>query len=152
MKSKLVYTVFLTSMLFGCGVENSFEGAFNPYTGSKDKANAWRDQGGLDKQSSFYGVSVVGISYRFQPNGMLDNVTMTVESGTSPEAMRKALSKACKAQDDQFVRVPNYPRGSVWLFPNGSSPVLGTTYDLNCTYGGDTRKLYIFSSMQTTKP
>ena len=152
MKNTIILATFFSIILSGCGGDNSFESAFNPYTGSKEKADKWRDQGGLDKQNKFHGVSVTNISYRFQNNGMLDNVEMKVEGATSPEDMRKALGRACKAKDSDFSRVPNFPRGSVRMYPQGSDPVLGTIYKLACIYEGDTKKLYISSSLTTATP
>ena len=152
MKIKHIVIFLLTVSLYGCGGDNSFESAFNPFTGNKAKADIWRDQGGLDKKNNFYGVNVSNISYTFQANGMVDQLTLVVDSGTSPETMRKALVKACRTNDSAFQRVPNYPRGGVWLFPNGSSPGLGKLYDLSCIYEGDTQKMYIYSKLKSSNP
>lgn len=152
MNSKITSLAVIVLLLSACGGENTLEGAFNPYTGSKEKSAKWRDQGGLDKQNKFYGVVVTSMTSRFQQNGMLDTLEMAVDGPTSPEAMRKALAKACKASDTDFKLVPNFPRGSVRMYPEGSDPVLGTKYRLVCIYEGDTKKLYISSSLISANP
>ena len=146
MKFLKILSLSFCALLLGCG-SNSFEDAFNPFTGSKEKATKWRDQGGLDKQKNFYGVNIVSITSRFQENGMPASLRMEVDSGTSPESMRNALAKACQANSSEFRLVPNFPRGSILKFPIGEKPGLGMSYKLSCIYEGDLKLMHISSSL-----
>jgi hypothetical protein len=149
--TNLASALIIVCLLSACGKggNNPFEEAFNPFTGTKEKAFKFRDEVGLEKSHNFYGVEVSDFKSTFQTTGMLEHLAITVDYGTTPAAMRNALAKACQSDSAEFVINPNYPRGSIRKFPNGNSPALGVTYDLACIYEGDTRRMHIYSSLKS---
>lgn len=84
---------------------NAIEQAFNPFSGNSQKANDWKDKGGINSQNIFYGLQLTALSYRFDSAGEFEHMEARVVGTHSPEDMRKALSRACGASESSFERI-----------------------------------------------
>jgi hypothetical protein len=112
MKIKFSACALLVLFLAGCIGKSPLEKSMDLFsaTAIKDAGN-WADSGGLKSSSSFYGLTIDGVSYSHRSKaGTLANAQFLVSPSASPADMRRALSKACKIPEGNFTRI-NSQRG-----------------------------------------
>ena len=83
--------------------KNMLEAAIDPFTGSQDLWNEFRDKGGLNNTSNFYGIPVAELSVQWH-EGKVKMALMNVSKAVSPSDIRTALSKACAVTEKDWVK------------------------------------------------
>jgi len=83
---------------------NLLESAIDPKTGSKSKYDKFKDEGGINNESNFHGLSVRSFEIQYDKNGNSPTIIMRVSPTTSPKAVREALSEPCSAQEVDWTK------------------------------------------------
>ena len=86
---------------------NLLEQVVSPLTGTRALWNKFKDEGGLDSNSDFYGLNITNISVKFIDDKVSFALLNTSKS-TAPKQIRASLANVCKGRDDD------------WKFENGS--------------------------------
>jgi hypothetical protein len=109
MKTKFIFCTLFLLTLSGCLGKNSLEKSMDLFSPTaRTDAASWADSGGLKSSSSFYGLTIDGVTYSHRSKaGTLANAQFLVAPTASPADMRKALSKACQIPEDGFTRISN---------------------------------------------
>lgn len=81
---------------------NLLEKAISPFYGNKILWDKFKDAGGLDSESSFYGLSVKNINSEFENDEKIKIAILLLKSGAAPLDVRKSLSKACRLKEEDW--------------------------------------------------
>jgi hypothetical protein len=94
--------------------KNILEAAIDPFAPDKALYDRYRDQGALNTQNSFYGLSVNYLTADWSTRGVLNAVVMRVGPEVAPAIVRAALTAACKVTPSAWqVQLDPWPRGQV---------------------------------------
>ncbi|MGF6875637.1 tetratricopeptide repeat protein [Paraburkholderia sp. MM5477-R1] len=94
--------------------KNMLEAAIDPSAPDKALYDRYRDQGALNMQNSFYGLSINYLTADWSTRGALNNVVMRVGPEVAPAVVRAALTAACKVTPSAWVvQLDPLPRGQV---------------------------------------
>lgn len=88
----------------GRQVSNELEAALNPYTGTYKKFQDFKDNGGLNTVSDYYGLQVREVMAEFRRKDALKIAVMRVSGATAPKAIRQALNTACGTVESDWTR------------------------------------------------
>jgi hypothetical protein len=92
--------------------KNMLEAAIDPFSPDKALYDRYRDQGALNTQNSFYGLSINYLTSDWSPRGALNAVVMRVGPEVAPATVRAALTAACKVVPAAWqVQLDPWPRG-----------------------------------------
>jgi hypothetical protein len=94
--------------------KNMLEAAIDPFSPDKALYDRYRDQGALNTQNSFYGLSINYLTSDWSTRGALNAVVMRVGPEVAPATVRAALTAACKVVPAAWqVQLDPWPRGQV---------------------------------------
>ena len=95
--------------------KNLLEKSIDIKSGNKKNWDAFKDEGGLNKQNNLYGLSVTSLSvtWNSQTGDFSGALMQAMSSDTSPKDVRIALSKVCGLEEsDWTVRNDYEPTGT----------------------------------------
>jgi hypothetical protein len=95
--------------------KNLLEKAIDIKSGNKKIWDAFKDEGGLNKQNNLYGLSITSLSvtWNSQTGNFTGALMQAMNSNTSPKEVRIALSKVCDLEDSDWVIRSDYePTGT----------------------------------------
>jgi len=105
---------------------NLLEDSIDPKFGSRIKFSKFIDEGGLNTQSTFYGLNIKSLQGQWTSSGTPKVIVMRISGATSPKSIRTALNKVCNSNhDDWHISDVVNKNGNV------------TNGQLNCAYISD---------------
>ena len=95
--------------------KNAFEAAIDTQNGNKDLWDSFKDNGGLNKVNTLYGLNVTSISASWEGSTkkFKGGLMQALASTTSPKEVRAALSKVCGLEESDWKFRTDYePTGT----------------------------------------
>jgi hypothetical protein len=84
---------------------NILETAVNPYSGNKQKWDEFVDNGGLNKENNFHGISVRGATVEWHGDTKgLKAILFNVSKSVAPADIRRALNQACRTDESSWIK------------------------------------------------
>ena len=83
---------------------NALELALNPFGGTKAMMDDFKDEGGLNRLNSWYGVYVQGYSYSYDGQKNVSRIVVNGSSSTSMKHLREIASSFCGFSSEEWTR------------------------------------------------
>ncbi len=105
---EVLTTKFELSSAMAARAKNVFEEAIDPFTGSREKWSTFKDEGGLNKVSDFYGLPVSSVNVSFKDDTSIKFFLLAVRKSVAPKDVRAALNVVCKTKETDWTKEDGY--------------------------------------------
>jgi hypothetical protein len=83
---------------------NPLERALNPFGGNRTLVNDFRDAGGVNKFSDWFGIDIQGYNVQFDKDGNVVTIALQVPMETAPLELRQVINDLCGFSESEWKK------------------------------------------------